>query len=524
MPSRTQGLGTGRPARDTRTRVRLLLIGLGLVALCAYGLLGIATGVTVDNDSQALLETFRSLLDGEYRVSRTSGFPLYEFSGASAYAVGGVRGAMVLSLVFTLSALVILIEPTRALRSWSGLVAWLGVALTPIIFTNASAIMETALLLLMISLLCLVLSTRHLSNRHRPVVLAVVMIAMVLTRPDSIFLGAATSIALLTLHFPLRVKKTVPWEALSAAIGILIGFLALWAITRRNPFMSEFLPTESPIRRVLRGIVGTATLFGPVGAIALLVLLCSLVVLVWKLRTESDVDNRDSPLHIPRFASWWALSTLLLYGLRFLTLPDELEYLLPVLVVLAVTSACITSVSTFTGTLSLVALGSAVATGLVSVSLLDRTSPWQVTPGIGVSLQPGGWVQDLQSRRAAQIRSTQQYQDFLRKSLGPLQVELDSRAATLLPRDAWNYVLNPGYAQYFYEFESIIGCDEITSETLIPAWRVSQRAASFADITAFDRNEPVACEVVASMVGPIVTPVNSGRAFAGDDQFQRPQP
>jgi hypothetical protein len=506
----------------TVLRTRLILIGFGLTSVVVYGLLGLATGVTIDNDSGALLDSFRSIMDGDYRVSRTSGFPFYEFTGSLAYAVGGVRGVMALSLLLTLAALTILIQPSRALRSWSGLFAWLGLAVTPIVLTNASAVMETAMLLLMVALLSLVLSVERLSLPQRSALLALAMFALILTRSDSLFLGVATFIALVASWLTQRPTRAALWSAWSVAAGMAAGLVALWVITSRNPFSSDFLPAESLVRRILRGAVGTVTLFGPIGAVALGALVLALLVLVWKLRTGSESELSASPLSSAAFVAWWVLATLLLYGMRFLALPDELEYLLPLLAVLAITASRLMNSSRLSGVLALVVLWSSVATGLISVSLLGRANPWQASPGIQLSVQPGAWAQDLQSRQAAQVRAKADYQAFLKESLGELQQQVDQGLTTLIPRDSWNFVLNPGYARYYDQFESILGCDALTSDTLIPGWRVSQLAASFDDITAFEQGRVMNCEVVASIEGPVLVPLNSGSVAGAKSKYQRP--
>lgn len=265
------------------------------------------------------------------------------------------------------------------------------------------------------------------------------------------------------------------------------------------------------------------TLFGPVGAVALGALVLALLVLVWKLRTGSESELSASPLSSAAFVAWWVLATLLLYGMRFLALPDELEYLLPH-PVLTITASRLMNSSRLSRVLALVVLWSSVATGLISVSLLGRASPWQPSPGIQLSVEPGAWAQDLQSRQAAQVRATADHQAFLKESLGELQQQVDQGLTTLIPRDSWNFVLNPGYARYYDQFDSILGCDALTSDTLIPGWRVSQVAATFYDITAFKQGRVMNCEVVASIEGPVLVPLNSGSVAGAKGEYRRSWP
>ncbi len=508
------------PGRTVRIRQLILIVGLSLVV--AYGLLGLATATTIDNDAGALQDSFRSILSGQYRPSRTSGFPVYEFLGAAAFAIGGVRAAMALSLVATVAALIILVKPAQARETNIGLIAWLGLALTPTILTNSSAVMETGTLLLLVCLFIRVIASATISQARRAFLMAVLSAALVLTRSDSVFFIAATTVAFGVWWWSTRTPGSRPWEALALVVGALAGVAILRLLTARNPFSPEFLPSESLVRRLLRGVIGTTTLFGPIGPFLLLALVGVLVLLVLRCRRSQQVSTGVRPFESRCFLAWWVLGTIGLYGLRFLGLPDELEYLLPVIVLLAGVSAALAAVSQLAGVLAAIIVWSATLTGLVTVSLLGRDSPWQQSPTIKPSVQPGAWIQDMQLRQAASVRSGDAYQAFLNRSLGELTEDIASGDGTLMPRDSWNYVVNAGYARYYDDFSRIIGCRELQSEVLIPGWRVSQPAASFGDIPVFNNGGTMSCEVVALLDGKQLTPVNSGLDAKSDVEYVRP--
>ena len=516
----TRDLDRAPIGRTVRIRQLILIVGLSLVV--AYGLLGLVTATTIDNDAGALQDSFRSILSGQYHPSRTSGFPVYEFVGAAAFALGGVRAAMALSLIATVAALIILIKPARARETNIGVIAWFGLAMTPMVMTNSSAVMETATLFFMICLFIRVVASTTISQARRALLMAVLSAALVLTRSDSVFFIAATAVAFGVWWWSVRTPESRPWEVLALVVGALGGVVALRLLTSRNPFSPEFLPAESLVRRLLRGVIGTTTLFGPIGPFLLLTLVGVLVLLVLRCRRSQQASAGVQPFESRCFLSWWVLGTIGLYGLRFLGLPDELEYLLPVIVVLAGVSAALAAVSRLAGVLAATVVWSATLTGLVTFSLLGRDSPWQQSPNIKPSVQPGAWIQDLQLRQAAGVRSSDAYQAFLDLSLGELTNDVASGDATVMPRDSWNYAMNAGYARYYDDFSLIIGCRELQSEVLIPGWRVSQPAASYEDIAAFTRGDAMSCEVVALLDGKQLIPVNSGLDTKSDVEYVRP--
>jgi hypothetical protein len=223
------------------------------------------------------------------------------------------------------------------------------------------------------------------------------------------------------------------------------------------------------------------------------------------------------------FTSSWAFLTLALYGLRFVTLPDELEYLVPILVVLAASVTGLVAANRIVGYLVIALIWTSTATGVATVSLLNRSDPWKATPTVAPSLQQGAWLQDLRLRQATQVRSSPGYQQYLENSLGAQLVrDVSEGRSTVMPRDSWNYVMNPGYARYYDSFDSIVGCDELSGETLIPGWRVSQPPGSFADLDEFAAGRLMNCEPVAELVGSTLLPVNAGKQGASQDEYERP--
>lgn len=505
---------------STARVLRGAVVLVTILCLTAYAAAGVATHVTIDNDSFALVDSFRSILAGAYHPSRTSGFPLYEFVGALVYSSAGVPGVMVLSLALTLGGLIALLRPTGALRRPRGTVAWVALALTPTVMTNASAVMETALLLFLCGVLAWLLSSPSRSGLALPVLIGIISVCLVATRVDASLLVAATALGLGVWQGARGWKAASQW-ALPPITGAFVGLAIVWMATARFPLSGDALLEQELVRRVLRGAIGAWTAFGPIGAMALVGTFVGLLAVLFIRRRSLLAEPVEPPASSDSFLVPWLLAVLALYGLRFLALADEVEYLLPVLVALAVAAPAFFATQRVVGVMTYIVLISGAATGVVSVSLLDRMSPWDPDPSLRPSIQSGGWVQDLSTRQAAATRRSSEYEEFLKESLGPLWPRVADGTAALMPRNSWNYVLNPGYADYYRDVKQVVGCDELSTEVLIPGWRVSQPPGEFGDTDALTSGQLMRCEVVAELGADFVTPVNSGLEIGARTEYPR---
>jgi hypothetical protein len=78
-------------SQESIVKLRYAGVGIVFVIVALAGWLGLKAGWTIDNDSFALQDSFQSIIDGGYRPSRTSGYPLYEFLGAPVWQIGGIQ-------------------------------------------------------------------------------------------------------------------------------------------------------------------------------------------------------------------------------------------------------------------------------------------------------------------------------------------------------------------------------------------------------------------------------------------------
>jgi hypothetical protein len=296
--------------------------------------------------------------------------------------------------------------------------------------------------------------------------------------------------------------------------GSLAGLAMVLLLTSQFPFRSDILLVESFARRLVRAGVGLSTAFSPLGALALLILGVLLVVRLRDLRARPKPSASTSPIPLddPDFVVVWLLLALVLYGIRFLVLPDEVEYLLPLMAVLAVAAPHLAARGRSLALVAVIALAGLASTSLVTLPLTQRQDPWDPNPALRPSIQSGAAVQDLEARSASDIRGQAAYQDFVARSLGDLEAQVQEGTLTLLPRDTWYEVLTEKYARLFEATRGVAGCEELTSRTEIPGWRISQPSGAFADASAFESGAGLHCGLVARIdAGSVtITPLGSG--------------
>jgi hypothetical protein len=487
-------------------------IVLVLLVVTGYAALGIRSGTSVDTDSRRLEATFRGILEGHYVPSRTSGFPAYEFVGAVVWSAGGRTGVMLLSLLLTLAALVLLVRPTGARRTWLGLGSWLCVAVSPTILTNSSAVMETSLLLLALALLSWLLSLDWMATRRGLGMAFALGLLLTTTRPDAVLVCVATIGALAASGLPARARARISG---ALAAGGLVGLLTVVLVTARFPFRSDILLVESTARRLTRGLVGISTVFSPLGALALLALGALLILLLrsWlPERRHRVAATGPAPLDDMDFVVVWLLLMIVLYGIRFLVLSDDVEYLLPFMVVLAVAAPNLATRSRPTALVAWTALLGMASTTVVTVALTERVDPWDLNPVLRPSIQAGAAVQDLAARHASAVREQAEYQAFMTGSLGGLSAPVSDGTYALLPQDSWYQVRTPKYAAIFATTQGVVGCDELTTRTELPGWRVSQPSGSFADVSSFEAGSALHCGIVALIGSGSITVTARGHA------------
>lgn len=490
---------------------RAVIAGLVIAVVAWVAILGVLTGQTVDPDAGSIIRVFNRVLDGGYEVSRTTGFPLYEIGLAPVYGVAGKAGVMVMSLVFTVGGLLLLLPATRALASWVGLACWAFLALGPLVLSNASAIMETSLLFGVIGLVAWLLSRTARTGWRQGLPWLLVTLALVLTRPDSGLLALATGLAFLAATS--LSWRTRWWSFGAIGVGGALALGVVWLLAQEPPIGSRLLLDATPFERIVRGAVGTVTVFSPIGALALgLFVVLAVVALIRWRTTAPSADSTHVALDDQRFLIVWLLATTALYGFRYTMLPDELEYLVPLLVVVAVVvpRLWLARQDRVMATVGLVALGGVASTSIVAFSFFQRVDPWQYYPSIRPAVSIGGTIQDLQLRQAYAARGSAEYQEWLDASLGELAADVSSGEAALMTRDDRHVALNDPSFPTTRDASVLVGCEALTTRIGQTRWRLSQPAGEYGDVPLFESGIPTSCAVVAILEPETLTVTEAG--------------
>jgi len=462
-------------------QVRVLLCLL-LAAFVAYGLSASTWGLSSDNDAELLMHASQHLAaSGEYVRSRTSGFPLYECLVAAFIAAGlGVQALNLLSFLMAMAALALAGSMMGRSSPARSALAPVLLLTYPVFVIAGTETMETMLSVLL-ALLLVSLSLKHprLDVRH-----ALVAVLLVLARLDAALLVIAiASAATWRGHSgPIRAGC---WLALT---GLLC--LALYAgINHGLGFLdTQALGLDGILRRLVRAAAGIVNGFQPVVWVGL-------ALLLWQHRFRRDALPREpwqtDLLTITLIAS-------VLYGLRFLALPDEIFYLaIPGCLWLLVIAS---RVNAGPGLALLLAVG--MLQCLLSVSLFVRVGGEADTLRVAPALNPGPLFQERSQRLAfAALRDADRLKALSCHFYPDCPaLSIDHTAPFLVTADGQRVLVSDRYRYVFFSdrypslrdgaYREAIVCDEEVVPS-VSGWRVWQPAipAYLTDVLA-DGGDP----------------------------------
>lgn len=343
-----------------------LLIFIALVSLNFF------YGITDDDDSTSVIN---KALRGTWDTpSRTWGFPAYELFIYPIIYYLGLTTAKFYSFIFSLGTVIVfwfilkLVTEDRV-KLFLGTLSFV---LLPITIINGNSIMDTSQALFF-ALLGLFFYLRFAQASHaRDFYFMVIALGLATsTRPDYILLSGL--IALVALWFQRPALKLI---VIGTALWLLFALLPFAIYDSWSPALRVVVP--DPIeRKLLRAALGYLALFG-IPAV--------LFISLW-LITHRRAFGKVS-------ANLWALSgiTFGFFGLRFIALPDELEYvyiMVPLVILLLVTMGM--------GQRALAALAIAIfIPNLVQLYFFERSPTGELSVSVGLS--PGAIAQD-RSRR-----------------------------------------------------------------------------------------------------------------------------
>jgi len=265
-----------------------------------------------------------------YLPSRSWGFPLYEFAIYPLIALFGIESAKIYSLILYLGTILIfhLIIQTIERNLYTQFISTLAWAVSPLAVISGNTILETSqgVFLALLGLYFFVKSVKNSKKKTLLLLLGCVSLGFATaTRPDYFIFSASLLIAYfftqrVSVQFVLVLSTT--WLA-SAIFPFLI--YSEW-----NPTLAVILP-DPIIAKILRAGLGFLIFLGlPAWAVLGYWLLTSL------FSKARHLENWLSSIRKEWFYLFLFMVTIL-YLIRFILLPDELEYLIIMLPVIIIT-------------------------------------------------------------------------------------------------------------------------------------------------------------------------------------------
>ncbi|MGY6499780.1 MAG: hypothetical protein ACXIVQ_02625 [Acidimicrobiales bacterium] len=330
-------------------------------------------GPGTDLDVGGVYRAGRSILDGDYQVSRLPGAPAFEAATAVLHAVGGTLlvnlGSLVMTVVSALAVARLIQREGHPHAGWYGL----AVLVNPFVWVAGTSMVDFMWALGFV----LVGANLQRSGRYAP---AAVMYALAAgCRLSSLILVAAAILADLASDSDrVRVAATAVGAGVLTALIYLPPFLTLG-----SDFVRSEVPSSTFWVQVGRFGVKNAFFFGPV----VIVLVGAALARRWR-----------------RVVAAWPVSATARFGvlafvatqLLFLRFPWKLAHLIPALAGLVLVLAASRLLSR-RGVAVLIA--AQVLLGLVTVNLAQPDQPNQATGGeVRPEIVVGPWLRDLQCR------------------------------------------------------------------------------------------------------------------------------
>ena len=376
----------------------LLLLALVIAGLGAHG---VGLGLSSHSDSRAIVEkSIPAILHGSYAPSRSFGVPLYEVIAALVYgATGSLTAVNCYSLALAIASLFLfagLLDRSLSVARRSLVLA--GFALNPLVLINSSALIEWMQMTFLLVIL-LVNAKAWLDHRRTLHLLGYGLSSalLVLTRPDMAVMCLALLLALLwETRFDSRCAVQLVVANLVAGLVTATIFLV---INHGIDFIAQgnVLSDDPLLRRFGVATIGTINIFGPLGMVVITFLAFNLV------RRTVSRDRTG--------ISWWGRLLLVtgpLFFARFVLVPDKLEYVLPLIVVVLLAVAHERLSLTWVAVVAV----SLVMTSAVCVSLFQRTDGTDRFT-VAIHANRGALAQEWEATRYDRLLTSRRFLDDL---------------------------------------------------------------------------------------------------------------
>jgi hypothetical protein len=343
----------------------LMLIGSWAILVLPLTTLGFGS----DGDAWRVCRAAeRMWLTGEYVKSRTTGFPLLEILSTPAIHYGGWYLSNLIAFMFGLGFIAAIFAMKKAGMVQNLIPVLLSTAFLPIFVKNASSTMDyvPAVCLLTWAYYCLVMKNYLFAG---------VLIGVAAGfRPTS-------AVLLLPAWIYLFLEREKPSRILQFAVTGIISALICFSPSLIEYGIPDYRSSISIERniKILRGGYYFFTLYGLLQSIILLAALGSIIL------------NRRKTINKWNSASTFFLTGIASFLILFLFRPDEPEYLLPIVPLIALFLDLHLKPACF----FIVVLG-LLSYHLIRVETLGGESGFRK---IEVSISPGYTILDIQKRR-----------------------------------------------------------------------------------------------------------------------------
>jgi hypothetical protein len=290
-----------------------------ILVVLVFGIYGSFLGLAEDSDSISIYKNIEKLVNFEYIPSRSWGNPGYEFPISFIVYNFGLQIGNLYSLFW---CLIFLITSYALLKHHKNKFWYfLAIALSPLTLSNASALMET-MQGVSIAVLIVYFANQYLNtkNTKQLVFLTLLSVLLLLTRIDYVVLLFALW---LSIVLTLQTNRERLYPTISFIIAGVVTALIYGLINNGYEFLSHnVLLSESYGRRAIRSIIGLVTIFSAPG----LLLVATIVIINRQILINTFKES---------FLFKLLFFSLIFGGIRFMLLPDELEYifwLLPIII------------------------------------------------------------------------------------------------------------------------------------------------------------------------------------------------
>jgi hypothetical protein len=295
---------------------------LGVIVIASRG---IGSGLATHGDSRTIIEqSVPAILRGSYFPSRSYGNPLYEYAAAALYPAGGLFLTSLYSLLLAVAAVCVFDRLLDArIRGLRRLCALAALSFSPLFLINAFAVtewMQTTLLFL-----CLLWCTRRWSDSagiRALVGMAIFSVLLVLTRPDMAIVCACVCAAVLW-HVGFAPRR-IAALGIAMFVGGAVTFLVFVLLNHGLGFIrSGIIFDQAPYsRRLIIAIVGVFSVFG---------FLAPFILLSAGARLLLRQPESRAPIIRSLWAQLFVVAAPIIF-VRFVFLPDKLEYIMSLLV------------------------------------------------------------------------------------------------------------------------------------------------------------------------------------------------